>query len=1344
MVEEQLKMNPDIWGGLLPKEETQSFDFLKKNPNMDGRGIVVAVLDTGVDPGAIGLQTTTEGLPKVIDIIDCTGSGDVTMHGPVEVDGEGHLKGKSGRKIIINPAWTNPTGKYHVGIKKLNELYTKGLRNRMKKHRKEEFDKHQKQVEKQIKEKIALSSNLEKADQDDLTAQLSVLREMGDEQSAGIGAVIDCVVFHDGDRWQAVVDCSATGDMSTLSPMSDFNHKQEFRSFTKEDCFNFGVHIYDEGKVLSIVVDTGAHGTHVAGIIAAHHPEQPEINGVAPGAQIVSLKIGDTRIDSGETAPGLIRALLEAIRLKVNIINMSFGEAAQFDNTGAFVKLAEEMVYKHGITFVSSAGNNGPAVSTVGAPMASCIVSVGAFVTKSLMRSAYSIHEANVSNIPESNFTWSSVGPVADGDMGVSLMAPGGATTCVPLWTLSRNQLMNGTSMSSPNACGCFTLLLSGLKQMQTESEKAANGFIVSTPRLRLAVENECKYVNEVDVLGQNNGLLQVENAWNHLMTHKLDASLDIPVRFEVLSRRFSRGIYLRQPSESAMSSTFKIEIKPQFALLPEGEKEMIYFGGKSIQQAKIDYEMRLSLVSSCDWVKVPGKVLLVQAGKVISVQIDPTKLSTGVHVEFIRAYDESNPSKGSVFKIPITIVKPEVIPAGVVSHSFGTDLHLPPTDRIRRFLVPPPGCSFIDVIVKDKRISCTSEEHIDDSSTRMVVVHALQLLPGEPYRDHEKQNYLHLAPSSEHVVSFAVEPNVTLELTMSRFWNTLGEVLCDVNISFRGVTPHPAEVIVYQGQKVNPLRSRVRLQADLHACSVLPAASLTKWSRTVNPKALLSDKASRILPLGERDVLPNGNSFYQLVLEYNIEIEDSKNNTVTPRWPVWNEVLYESPFSGQFYMIYDSQKQLVSCGDAYADRTSVKLPKGHYTVRLQVKHDDAGLLETYDSTPMVLERQLDSSIKVPCYGSQADALLDSAVGTIPLFVGTSCSVIFGDPAASSLPSSAIAGDVFHGNVTYLKSPSNMLGCGTRPSGYPITFVCTGAKAPAPATSNSCGGTDGKSSAKKPEVGIASSESSDKATVFEMPDALRDTIRDAKLKYLAGVGEKDMAKEVLDMDLNQHPFYLAYTSMVEEYPEHVALRLSGLSYLMKCASACAGNEEMSAQQQKYLDDVMKTADEIFDMIDKVAIVTELGVLVDDEDASATKRRKEVKDIRNQLIKALATKCRAIIAYGEMNNSHENSHFGELYQATYKELSKWEDVEKSDTNWELVVHKNKAANRYGLSLKRLNEIYAKEKLSASPSSAVMKKVTQARMTFLRKLNWQHIIERIEAEKEVHDYDEFLPF
>ena len=55
------------------------------------------------------------------------------------------------------------------------------------------------------------------------------------------------------------------------------------------DSCNFALNIYDDGNVLSIVVDAGSHGTHVAGITAGHHPDDPLLNGNAPGALVLQL-----------------------------------------------------------------------------------------------------------------------------------------------------------------------------------------------------------------------------------------------------------------------------------------------------------------------------------------------------------------------------------------------------------------------------------------------------------------------------------------------------------------------------------------------------------------------------------------------------------------------------------------------------------------------------------------------------------------------------------------------------------------------------------------------------------------------------------------------------------------------------------------------------------------------------------------------------------------------------------------------------------------------------------------------------------------------------------------------
>src|SRR5438093_1047736 len=87
-----LPFAPFPTAGILPKEEIGAARFLAKNPQFDGRGVVVAIFDSGVDPGAAGLERTADDRPKIIDIIDGTGSGDVDTSTAREAK-DGRLEG---------------------------------------------------------------------------------------------------------------------------------------------------------------------------------------------------------------------------------------------------------------------------------------------------------------------------------------------------------------------------------------------------------------------------------------------------------------------------------------------------------------------------------------------------------------------------------------------------------------------------------------------------------------------------------------------------------------------------------------------------------------------------------------------------------------------------------------------------------------------------------------------------------------------------------------------------------------------------------------------------------------------------------------------------------------------------------------------------------------------------------------------------------------------------------------------------------------------------------------------------------------------------------------------------
>ena len=127
--------------GLLPKQATKVESFREKFPNYDGRNVRVAVLDTGVDPAALGL----DGPNKVVDIIDCSGAGDVKLQ---EVAAKFNadrstlqlVSPTTKRTLLVDPSWPNPSGVWKVGTKRAYDLWPTSLVERRTRERKQAFD----------------------------------------------------------------------------------------------------------------------------------------------------------------------------------------------------------------------------------------------------------------------------------------------------------------------------------------------------------------------------------------------------------------------------------------------------------------------------------------------------------------------------------------------------------------------------------------------------------------------------------------------------------------------------------------------------------------------------------------------------------------------------------------------------------------------------------------------------------------------------------------------------------------------------------------------------------------------------------------------------------------------------------------------------------------------------------------------------------------------------------------------------------------------------------------------------------------------------------------------------
>lgn len=447
-------------------------DFLKLHPEYDGRGTIIIVLDTGVDVGVEGLLKTSTGETKIIDVQDFSTQGDFIYY-------QANLDEKDNATVFSN---------------KEKGLTVKASKNNLLK------SSDSKYFIGSFPEKYLMNSS-------------SGAKDLNSNGSSD--DVYYFIVFNAADGgenfWVVYFDTDADGDLSDEKPIRSYKEKFDYFTINNEKGlppFPFALNIFPEQNKVVFHFDDGSHGTHCAGIAAGYDIGSAGLKGVAPGAKVISLKIGNNNYTGGATVTEskklayLYADKISKERKEPCIINMSFGIGSELEGRADMELFLADLLKNNPYLYVSvSNGNNGPGISTAGLPSSSTsIFSSGAVLTNEVGRDNYGTSFTN--NIIL--YFSARGGEVSKPDV----VSPGAATSTVP--NFSRGDRFWGTSMASPYSAGVMSLLLSA-------AQKEFPGVKIPAQLLYKVIREGAVKISGYTNLDQGFGYINVMNAYEIL-----------------------------------------------------------------------------------------------------------------------------------------------------------------------------------------------------------------------------------------------------------------------------------------------------------------------------------------------------------------------------------------------------------------------------------------------------------------------------------------------------------------------------------------------------------------------------------------------------------------------------------------------------------------------------------------------------------------------------------------------------------------------------------------------------------------------------------------------------------
>ena len=126
-------------------------------------------------------------------------------------------------------------------------------------------------------------------------------------------------------------------------------------------------------------LDPAGHGTHLAGIIAAHGST---FRGVAPDARLVDIRVLDQNGDGSlqNVVAGFDWLLKHRSALSIRVLNLSLGTTQRSSYHEDLLAALAEAAWFSGIAVVAAAGNDGPVPGTVATPGADpFVITAGSF-----------------------------------------------------------------------------------------------------------------------------------------------------------------------------------------------------------------------------------------------------------------------------------------------------------------------------------------------------------------------------------------------------------------------------------------------------------------------------------------------------------------------------------------------------------------------------------------------------------------------------------------------------------------------------------------------------------------------------------------------------------------------------------------------------------------------------------------------------------------------------------------------------------------------------------------------------------------------------------------------------